>query len=145
MDKDAPADNAGMHQKKQRDEESARRFRAAFGWAGLNGPGPISKAMGVSDTTAKRLAKGEGVYNAELWNTVLKLTSVPVWFIEHGWDGANVPDDIGVGERVEALESQVEALYKLLGARLIATLPPAGERPEGRAGPAGGPPPGPPD
>lgn len=124
---------------------TAARVRAALAYQGVVVEAEGEDVTGIGLSTLRRImarTKPRRLRDDELQLIAAACPDVPAWFFEEGWAGANVPDEIGVGERVEALESQVEALYKLLGARLIATLPPAGERPEGRAGPAGGRPPG---
>lgn len=117
--KDEPADHHPMPTK----DEQAARFRAAFAWApGYAGPKQIAEALGVSESTAKRLSSGKGKYDHELWEDVIEITGVPRWFIDDGWDGANVPSEVGLAERVERLENEVGVLLKILRGRVARAL-----------------------
>lgn len=113
MGPDALADNQPV----SLDHESARRFRIAFANVGPVTPKAVSAALGVSDTTAKRLIRGDGSYSLDLWQAVAKLTDAPAWFIEHGWEGANVPDDVGLAEKVETLENEMDVVLRILQVR----------------------------
>ena len=106
--------------------ENAARLRAAFAYKGIIGPTPIGKALGVSDSTAKRLIRGDrqengkSRYTRELWDSVLEITAVPPWFIQHGWDGANIPDEASMAEEVQALRHQMDTVLGIIGARALA-------------------------
>jgi hypothetical protein len=100
------------------DLESARRFRAAFAWAGIVGPTAIGQALGVSSTTAKRLARGDGNYSRDRWDDVERITKVPRWFIDAGFEGAGLPDYETLPERVEALGRRVQVVMDLLGVKV---------------------------
>jgi hypothetical protein len=99
-------------------DEQAARFRAAFAYANYPGPSKIGQALGKSDATVKKLRNGTGVYTHELWEQVIALTGVPRWFIEHGWEGANVPNEVGLAEKVETLESEMDVVLRILRVRL---------------------------
>lgn len=98
------------------DLELAARFRAAFGYAGMT-PANVAKALGVSVRTVNRLNTGYSEITAERVDQTIALTHVPSWFMEHGWEGANLPDEVGLAEEVQALRSQMETVLSILGVR----------------------------
>lgn len=150
MDMDVPADNRAMEPSKPTAESDwtdeqhlAARFRAAMAWAGYPGPQEIGKALGFSTRTATRYLAGEAQksgsrYTPQFWERVLELTGVPPWFIEHGWAGANVPDEVGVAEKVEALDAQMSVVMSILRGHVTAAISQAVRPQAGREDPEGG-------
>jgi hypothetical protein len=127
------------------DHITAARVRAALAYQGIVVETEGAEATGIGLSTLRRITARKnprGVKNDELGKIAAACPSVPAWFFADGWEGVAVPDEVGLAEKVERLEGQVEALYKLLGDRIIATLPPAAERPGGRATPGDDPRPG---
>lgn len=123
---------------------TAARVRAALAYEGIVVESEGAKATGIGLSTLRRITSRKnprGLKDKELSQIAAACPSVPAWFFADGWEGVDVPDEVGLAEKVERLEGQVETLYKLLGDRIIATLPPASERPGGRATPVGDPPP----
>lgn len=124
------------------ESEHAARFRAAFAYAGFPGPSAIGKALGVSDSTAKRLERGELLSNGktrftrELWDQVIALTGVPPWFVEQGFSGVGLPDETRLAERTEALESQMRTVLNLLSTRVSSAAGSASTHVEPREDPA---------
>lgn len=130
MGTDDPADNATMSERAQR----AARFRAAFAYAGYAGPKAIGEGLGLSARHAARMSRGSVDIRPEHWDQMRELTKacVPRWFIDSGWNGAAVPDEVGLAEKVETLENEMDVVLRILQIRLGKAAGAAPDPPPGR-------------
>lgn len=92
-------------------DDRAARLRAAFAFARLSKQ-RRADALGVGVRHVSRYESGETPVPSERLEAVVDATSVPRWFLEHGFTAQPQPEEPTVTERLEALERKVETLVR---------------------------------
>ncbi len=98
------------------------RLRGAFWLHGLS-PTDVAERLDVSTNTVHRVYRGDAAaspYQYERAHALALALGIPRWFLDEGWEGANVPDDVSLAEEVQALRGQMDAVLKIIGTRALA-------------------------
>jgi hypothetical protein len=111
--------------------ELGARLRAGF-WLYGQGPKDVAEALTISTSVVHRVYRGSTEAHRGQYDQMRKLAlslGVPGWFLDHGWDGANVPDEVGIAEEVQALRNQMDTVLAIIANRSAAGAALAGPPP----------------
>lgn len=100
-------------------EALGARLRAGFWYLGM-GPKDVAAVMNVGTSTVHRVYRGSTKASEDKRRQMTEIAlerGVPVWFLDHGWEGANVPDEAGLADEVQALRNQMDTVLRIIGLR----------------------------